>query len=233
MTTKREGLQRLTERVLYLPHEPATDRPMLTYLKGDRLALAVDAGLSAAHIDAFYAGLDAEGLARPDLTVVTHWHWDHTFGMHRTCGLTIACERTNTMLQAARELLFDPEAAASFKAVEQHVALEYGIEGFVVETADISFEGELRIDLGGLTARLLCAESPHTDDTVLVHVPEEGLLFLGDATSGDPFEDWKMDAAKMRSLIATIESIDCCWCMLGHAAPLEKSELLEYLAGQV
>lgn len=48
-------LNKLGERTFWLPHQPENDRPMLVLLKGDRLALAVDAGASAAHVEEFYA----------------------------------------------------------------------------------------------------------------------------------------------------------------------------------
>lgn len=223
-------LNKLGERTFWLPHQPENDRPMLVLLKGDRLALAVDAGASAAHVEEFYAQLDDAGLPRPDLTAITHWHWDHTFGMHRAHGLTVACRRTGELLAQARASLADPAAVLALKRSEEHIAREYAEAGIVVALPDVAFDGELLLDLGGLTARVLTAASPHSDDTVLVHVPEEGLLFLGDATCGDPFDGWRVDEERLRALIRTIEGIDCETCLLGHADPLGKGELLGYLA---
>ena len=36
-------LKKITSRVFYYPHQPETDRPMLAYLNGDKIALAIDA----------------------------------------------------------------------------------------------------------------------------------------------------------------------------------------------
>lgn len=54
------GLSKLTERIYFLEHEPEVDRPMLAYIKGDRLSLAIDAGYSSAHVQAFYKELESE-----------------------------------------------------------------------------------------------------------------------------------------------------------------------------
>ena len=70
---------------------------MLGYIRGERYSLAVDAGNSRRHVEKFYAALDAAELRRPDFTVLTHWHWDHTFGLHAVDGAAIACEATNEM----------------------------------------------------------------------------------------------------------------------------------------
>ena len=75
-------LERLTERIWVYPYEEERDRPNLNYIRGDRWSLAVDAGHSESHVREFYQALEDEGLPMPELTVLTHWHWDHTFGMH-------------------------------------------------------------------------------------------------------------------------------------------------------
>ena len=76
------GLERITERVWVYPYEEERDRPNLSYIRGDRWSLAVDAGHSEDHTKAFYRELEKAVLPLPELTVLTHWHWDHTFGMH-------------------------------------------------------------------------------------------------------------------------------------------------------
>ena len=80
-------LYRLTERIWVYPYEETRDRPNLSYIRGDRWSLAVDAGHSEEHTRAFYRALEEAGLPLPALTVLTHWHWDHTFGMHAVHGL--------------------------------------------------------------------------------------------------------------------------------------------------
>lgn len=55
--TKEEKIEneikQINEQNLFLEHDPEADRPMLAYLKGDKLSLAVDAGYSAAHVQDF------------------------------------------------------------------------------------------------------------------------------------------------------------------------------------
>lgn len=75
------GLNKLTDRIYYLPHDPEVDRPMLAYVKGDKRSLAIDAGYSASHVNDFYEALKANDFVEPDVTVITHWHYDHTFGL--------------------------------------------------------------------------------------------------------------------------------------------------------
>ena len=55
-------LIRWTDRVWYYPFEQERDRPNLGYIRGDKWSLAVDAGHSDAHVQAFYAALEEAGL---------------------------------------------------------------------------------------------------------------------------------------------------------------------------
>ena len=67
-------LKKLTDRIWYFPFEEERDRPNMGYIRGDKWSLAVDAGHSAAHTQAFYKALQENGLPLPEITVLTHWH---------------------------------------------------------------------------------------------------------------------------------------------------------------
>ena len=223
-------LKRMNDRVFYYPHQPETDRPMLAYLKGEKIALAIDAGNSADHVDEFYKSLEAEGFKKPDITVITHWHWDHTFGIHHIHGLSVAYHKTNKFLESEKVKLSDNAYIQFLKKDDECLNREYSNnKKIVVALSDIQFEKELTLNLGGMTAKVFHAESPHSEDTVLLYVPEEKILFLGDATSEDFFNDGYMDKCKLNSLIDTIEDMDCDYCILSHTEPLTKSDLLHYL----
>ncbi|MEG6521546.1 MBL fold metallo-hydrolase [Desulfotomaculum sp. 1211_IL3151] len=224
------GLKKINDRVFYYPHQPETDRPMLAYLKGDKIALAVDAGNSADHVDEFYKSLEVEGLRKPDITVITHWHWDHTFGMHHIHGLSLAHHKTNEFLESEKAKLSDNAYMQFLKKDDKCLNREYANnKEIVIALSDIQFEKELTLNLGGITAKVFHAESPHSEDTVLIYVPEEKILFLGDSTSEDYFNNGYMDKDKLKALNRLIECTDCQYCILGHTDPLTKSDLLDYL----
>ena len=97
------GLKNLTKNIYFLPHEPEVDRPMLAYVKGDKFSLAVDAGYSKKHVQDFYRALRSCDLKEPDFTVITHWHYDHTFGLHDISGVSIAHPKTNLFLREQQD----------------------------------------------------------------------------------------------------------------------------------
>lgn len=227
-------LKNITNRVFYYPHQPETDRPMLAYLKGEKIALAIDAGNSADHVDEFYKSLEVKGLKKPDFTVITHWHWDHTFGIHHISGVSIAHARTNEFLLNEKKKLLDKTYLNFLKNDDRSIFNCFGKEyannkKIVVFLSDIQFEEELIINLGGMTANIFHTISPHSEDTVLIYIPEEKILFLGDSTSEDFFNDGYMDKEKLKTLTNLIERTDCQYCILSHTDPLTKSDLLDYL----
>ena len=93
---------------------------------------------------------------------------------------------------------------------------------------DLTFEGEVGLDLGGCQVRVFQADAPHTDDSTLVHVPSEGVLFIGDAKSG-PFPTWERDPVLSQRFADTVEDIDVKVCVGSHWEPMTRQELLDDL----
>lgn len=223
-------LQTLTPHICYLPHDPLRDRPILACVLGQRHTLAIDAGYSAAHVRDFYTALTRQGLPLPEFTVLTHWHYDHTFGLHAAQGVSIAHQRTNEFLRQQQLLAQDSAYLAQLRAEDPCFRLEYADQPTIcIQLADLTFSDRLTLDLGERTAHIFHTVSPHSEDSTCIYIPEEKVLFLGDATSEDFFNNGYMDRAKLAQLIGTIRSIDCTLCVLSHCEPLPKTDLLAYL----
>ena len=221
-------LDRLTERIWVYPFEEERDRPNLSYIRGDHWSLAVDAGHSEEHVREFYRALEEVGLPLPKLTVLTHWHWDHTFGMHAVHGLTLANERTNRYLADFRERL-EKEGTGFFLAMDMSIRKEYdGGKPVVVTLADLVFRGEMQLNPGGCPIRIFQAEAPHTDDCTLIDVPGEKVLILGDSTGG-VFPDWTVDEELAGKLAETVRRINPEICLPGHWTPLNPEFIIQDL----
>lgn len=223
-------LKTLSDRIFYYPHQAEMDRPTLLYIKGEKFSLAIDAGYSDAHVEEFYNALETSELKKTDFTVITHWHWDHTFGLHNIHGVSVAHQKTNEFLEEERTKLFGSEYVSFLKQDDKCFAKEYkNDKEIIVVLSDIEFSKEISINLGGLSAKVFHTISPHTEDTTLIYIPEEKVLFLGDATSGDFSNNEYMDKDKLKHLINLIENTDCEYCILSHTDPLTKTDLLSYL----
>ena len=225
-------LNRLTEKIWVYPYEEERDRPNISYIRGDRWSMAVDAGHSADHIREFYRALEKENLPLPKLTVLTHWHWDHTFAMHAAHGLCLANEQTNQYLADFRARL-DKEGNDFFLAMDERIRREYADgKPVIVTPADMVFRGEMRIDPGNCPIRVFQAEAPHTDDSTLIEVPGEKVLILGDCTGGR-FPDWAMDQELADRLAETVRKVNPDICLPGHWTPLSPDIIIQDLTDGV
>lgn len=233
-------LERVTERIYMLRGEDFTgrDRPFLYYIRGDKLRLAVDAGNSPHHVKSFYAALKAAGHPTPDLTVLTHWHWDHSFGLRAVKGLTLATRETNDALRRMENWKWDEASmeerlstGEDIPACAECIRREYADPQTIrVTTAQMEIEGPLTIDLGGVTCRLIPRDSPHSRDGLFILIPEERALAVGDGESGDYYElGGRYDPERLESLTAFLEGLDYDLALPGHQGPWTKENQLSAL----
>ena len=225
-------LKRLTEHIWYMPFEEERDRPNLGYVKGDHWSLAIDAGHSAAHTADFYSLLAREGLPLPSLTVLTHWHWDHTFGMHAVNGLCLANEKTNRKLAEWKDKI-EKNGPHEFLALHESIRKEYsGNREVIIKPADIVFSGKIMLDPGGCPVIVMQAEAPHTDDSTLVYICNDKTLFLGDSAGHEFFTGIKK-ADLSRKLADTIQEISPEICVEGHWVPVSTEDMLADLMSDI
>ncbi|MDL2259138.1 MBL fold metallo-hydrolase [Eubacteriales bacterium OttesenSCG-928-K08] len=217
-------LIKLKDNIYYSPHEEKRDRPVLGYIRGKRYSVMVDAGASAAHISSFYSALSCAGLPMPEYTAITHWHWDHTFGMCAVEGKTIAHVNTQPKLMEMRC------SDDVFSYGDERMRVEYSdAKDISIILPNILFDGNLVLNLGDISCHIISIPSPHSDDASAIWIPEGRALFLGDATSPDYFNGGVYDAGELHKMAAWLEDRDFDVCLLGHSAPLSKAELMEYL----
>lgn len=235
--TSAMDFSRLTNNIYYLVHEAKRDRPVLGYVRGTHFGLAIDAGASPAHVQLFYAALSNAGLRSPEYTAITHWHWDHTFGMCAIVGKAIAHMNTGARLESMAKWLWTEDAIQQRRKMGEDISegdvcmnAEYpDLQDIVIVVPHILFSDQIVLDLGGVHCHISKIPSPHSDDTVAIWVPEEKVLFLGDATSPDYYNGGACDRGELNAMIAWLNECGFEQCVLGHCEPLTKTELMDYL----
>lgn len=236
-------LKRITDRVWMLPGDHFTDRPNLFCIRGDERSLAVDAGASPAHVEMFYAALRAEGLPLPQVTVITHWHWDHTFGLCAVEGETIATAATAAQLTKVQRWQWDRPAMHRRELEGEDIAFcnmcimrEYAAEPGRVQVAlpKTVVTEPCTLALGGITAQLLPVPSPHSTDQLSVYIPEEKTLLVGDGDCTDHYRHGGMfQEDSLAAWVAFVEGIDHTHHLEGHGEPTDRAEALGYLRDQL
>ncbi|MCY1712682.1 MBL fold metallo-hydrolase [Caproiciproducens galactitolivorans] len=234
-------LEKLTDRIYFLPGEKKTDRPYLYYINGDTMSLAIDAGNSKRHVEKFYHELEERGFRKPDYTVITHWHWDHTFGMHAVAGKTIASVLTNQKLREVQnwewtkqKMREREESGEDIAFCNQCILCEYeNLKDIVVVPAEIEVKEKTAIDLGGIHCVLEPHDSTHSRDSLFLYIPEEKVLVVGDSDCEDYYGDGKYDQERLKNLTAYIEKFDFSTYVIGHDVPRSRKEATDFLKSQM
>ena len=199
MTENNTYLNRLGNHTWWSPPDERTDRPVLAVVAGTTHVLMVDAGNSPAHAALFLAALESVGVGMPDYVALTHWHWDHVFGAASLPGLLIA--QDETAAQLAQMAAWDWSDAAIDGRVAAGVEIAFCRDMMLAELSkaqrkklvirqpDLVFKRRLDIDLGGVTCQVAQVGGDHGRDATVVHVVEDGVVFLGDCTSPNLYAD--------------------------------------------
>lgn len=238
-------LNTLTDHIVYLPADPSTDRPNLAAILGRDAVLMVDAGNSPAHANLFLDALRTATLRTPDWVVLTHWHWDHSFGLSSLAFPAIGHKNIATHLSRLQGLTWDDKAlrrrvqrSEEIEFCAEHIRKEYGTDRNIeVSLPTLYFERLLILDLGNITCELHWIPTDHSDDAVAIYVREERALFLGDALGPNLYAPAAYYSATMvQELMAWIKTFQVEVYVEGHSEPArpeqfwEENRILEIVA---
>lgn len=225
----------LTPRVHWLSPESTTDRPVLGVIAGAHATLIVDAGASPAHARVLLEQIAAARLPAPRYLAITHWHWDHWFATAAYNLPTIAHIATQRILAAQStwdwsDAALDARVAAGVEIAFCRDMLKAELPDrsqLVLRAPEIAFDGELEIDLGGVTCRLIHVGGDHAADAIVVHVPEEQVVFLSDCRYDDIYATpRRYTTAKAFPLFDRLLALDAQTYIGGHeAAPIPRVAL--------
>lgn len=170
----REGVtEKLTDHVWAIPDGSASLVPNVGIIVGSKSVLVVDTGLGARNAQTILKEVAKVGAGKPIYLVTTHVHPEHDLGAH-------AFPKDSKLIRSKDQ---DADIAASGMNLAGVFAARSELnkqllEGAVYRKADISFDKEHSLDLGGVTAKIYAMGLNHTlgDTVVLV----DGVLFSGD-----------------------------------------------------
>jgi len=230
-----QSIEKMGERFWYITPISETDRPILGMVVGDRKTLMIDAGNSESHANYFTGELSKQGVTNPDLVVLTHWHWDHIFGLSALTH-TVSISHKETKQEMEKLIPYSWTDEALDERVKAGMEIEFcatAIKKEFTEHRDITitlphvtFENRLEIDLGGVTCVVQHVGGIHASDAVIVYIKEEKILFVGDCMYADIFaeiENYKIH--ETLQLIEQLEAYDAHTYVLSHhPKPLSKEE---------
>ncbi|MDN3015482.1 MBL fold metallo-hydrolase [Paenibacillus sp. BSR1-1] len=229
-----QEMKKIGERFWYMTPVSETDRPILGMVVGKHKNLMIDAGNSEAHVHYFLKELSKNQVSKPNMVVLTHWHWDHIFGLSAlTEAVSIASRQTKGEIGKLLPLSWSDVAldervkeGAEIEFCASAIKKEFpGHRNITITLPDVAFEGTMEIDLGDVTCILQHVGGDHAQDSVVVYIKEEKILFLGDCLYPDIFSPKRNYTVQgTLELLEKLEAFEAETYVLSHWKPISKEE---------
>lgn len=192
--------------------------PNIGIVVGNRATLVVDTGLGPANVATIARVIAKLAPANQKLFLTTtHFHPEHAAGEAGFPTGTILIRdsvQQHEMELHGREMV-DMFASRSAKQKEL-------LANATLRSPDITFDAELKIDLGGVTARLLWFGGAHTKGDELTFVEPDRTLISGDVVQNKVVPNIFGDGGTPSSWLAVlgkVEELNALHVLPDHSAP--------------
>lgn len=220
-------LHQVSRHVWWFTPESRTDRPSLCLVVGSTGTLMLDVGASVQHTQDFLQAVSSVGLPSPDFAVLTHWHWDHSFGIDALNIPILAHQITASNLK--RISSYDYSDAGLDDLVQQGIEVEMIRKHMRIEMTnsqrqaltlrqpDIIIDKTYQYDLGNVICDVVHIGGDHAEDSCVMYISEDKVLFLGDCLYDDVYSEPSIYTDKILQVISNIEGFGADQFIMGHA----------------
>ncbi len=172
---RTEGLKQVSPHVHVIPDNSVPMVPNVGFVVGERSILVIDTGMGPRNGAAVAEVAKKLGGSRALYLVTTHFHPEHDLGAS-------AFPASTTLIRSADQIKdideFGLQLAKMFASRSQFVADLLKDADF--RKADVTFEKEYVLDLGGVRAQIIAMGPNHTRGDTAVWVESDRALFSGD-----------------------------------------------------
>jgi glyoxylase-like metal-dependent hydrolase (beta-lactamase superfamily II) len=214
----REGVtEKISEHVYVIPDGSVGGVPNVGIIVGSKVTLVIDTGLGKQNGAVVLREAQKVSGKNALYLVTTHVHPEHDLGAHAFPPSTKMIRANSQVEEIATAGM---TTANVFRGRSE--AMKALLDGAEFRIADITFEKDYTLDLGGVTVQLLAMGPNHTPGDTAIVVPKEGVLFAGDiamkalpafASPKSSFSQWlqsldRFDALKPRIVVPSHGPMD-------------------------
>ena len=177
--------------------------PNIAFVVGTRATLVVDTGMGPRN--GAVVVREAQELAKgPALYLTTtHFHPEHASGESAFPANTILIR------PAAQQDEIDRRGAEYIGLFSSRSAQNKELlQGVKLRQADIVFDREAKLDLGGVTARLFWWGAAHTKGDELIFVPEDSVLIPGDIVQNKLVPNMPNEDASVKGWLSILDRLE-------------------------
>jgi len=194
---------KVSDHVYVIPDGRVNLVPNIGIIVGTRATLIVDAGMGPRNGQAVLREL-AKVSKNTDLYfTTTHFHPEHMTGGQAFPANTIVIRPEVQQEEVDRK---QPEFIHNFS--QRTPEMKALLQDVKPRAPDIVFDREAKLDLGGVTVRLLWLGPAHTRGDNFVFVEEDGVLFTGDVVTNRFFPIFPDADASGKNWLAILDQLD-------------------------
>jgi glyoxylase-like metal-dependent hydrolase (beta-lactamase superfamily II) len=172
---KVEGLRQISPHVHIIPDNSVPLVPNVGYIVGDRAVLIIDTGLGPRNGATVYEVAKKLAGEKALYLVTTHIHPEHDLGAQSFPDRTKLIRSTDQIKDIAESGLKLADVFAKRSEINAEL-----LKGADFRKADITFEHDYDLDLGGVHAKLTAMGANHTLGDTIIWIESEHVLFSGD-----------------------------------------------------
>lgn len=227
-------LNKLSNTIYYLSNQDNNERPTLGLVCGDSYSLIIDSGNSPQHAKDFLLEIEKLNVPPVKYVVITHAHWDHFLGMNEFDATVIINSQTNEIIKEWQSFSYDDRSLKSYVNTNQMSAMCMNIiqtdmpnrNSFKLKSPDVIFEKTLTIDLGNKVCILEKIKSTHSEDSTVIYIPDEKVVFLGDCAYGTTTNSlFHFKQSLLLPMIKDIRKYNAEMFLLGHESICDSTEM--------
>lgn len=234
-----QKLTQLTEHVWHWSHNPSFTavQSSVGVIVGENETVLVDAGNSPQLAHRIKDTIRQCGHPPVSHIIYTHHHWDHTYGAcefqvpvvaHASCKSLLAKEAQKpwSVEYLHQQIESNPLLEVSYRAKERVIR---DWTTFRIVLPDIVFDHSLTLQCGSLSLELEHVGGQHAEDSIVVRIPQEQVIFLGDCYYPPPLHLRTPESEVSTSMLAAVESKEYALYVEGHRNPVKRATIRKRL----
>ena len=193
---------KISDHVHVIPDASVALVPNVGFVVGSRAALVIDTGMGLSNGQRVVRELARVSSHKELYVVSTHFHPEHALG-------EAAFPPSSTLVRARPQQqdidefgLSLADTFASRSAVNKQL-----LDGAQYRKADVIFDGERTIDLGGVRVRLMALGPTHTRGDTIAFVEGDRVLFAGDIVMNGTFVAFASPYSSVRAWLAALDRL--------------------------
>jgi glyoxylase-like metal-dependent hydrolase (beta-lactamase superfamily II) len=201
---KENSTVKISEHVYVIPDRNSTPLvPNIGIIVGAKATLVVDTGLGQRNGETVLREVGKVSRNTVLYVTSTHFHPEHTTG-----GMAFPADTRFTYPQAQQKDIeeFGQDMLTLFR--KRSPEIEELLKGAIYRRADLTFEREETLDLGGVHVRLTWLGPTHTRGDTAIFVEEDRVLFSGDLAMKGAFPAFVSPYASGKTWLMSLDRLD-------------------------